>query len=268
MRFGWIRRAWPAVIVGALLAAVAALSTLSRPTVKALQPGSGGRKPPDLKVLPSVNSSHPFNLSRPDSGPLLGEGLSKFLSHVLVIAFAVITLIVLVWLILYILSAFRTKTAHRQAVPPTGAAFNRRDEVLAAVDRTIAELAEDDSDPRSAVIMCWVRLEEIAGLAGTDRGAGDTSSELVQRLLGDHQVSSGVLLSLADLYRRARYSRESIDSSMRTDAVRSLERLREELRHSRSGPLADTPIRDESERGVVALAPRRPRPSPGGDGPL
>jgi hypothetical protein len=237
-------------IVGALLAAIAALSMLSTPGLKRLAPGAYRVRP-----APTIRSSPaPVDRRPPDAKPVIDHGLSHLLSNIVVYGFGVIVGLVVLWLIWYLIKGLGSpQRSHRQAADSSG--MNRRDQVLAAVDESIAELARDDTDPRAAVIMCWVRLEEVAAVAGTERAPGDTSSELVQRLLGDHQVSSSVLMSLADLYRRARYSSQIIETSMRADAREALSRLRDELRYSRSGPLADEPVH------APPVEVRRPRPS-------
>ena len=114
------------------------------------------------------------------------------------------------------------------------------------------------------MIACWVRLEEVAAAAGTPREPGDTPSELVTRLLAAHQVSPGVLRSLADLYLAARYGIGDIDAQMRTRARASLGQLRAELARSRSGPLEREAVLDTTYGGGTGgprpAAPRHARP--------
>src|SRR5262249_35437498 len=75
---------------------------------------------------------------------------------------------------------------------------NRRTEdvgrlVRAAVDEGLHGLDESDADPRRAIIACWVRLEQAAAAAGTSRAAGETSTDLVARVLAGHRVNADVL---------------------------------------------------------------------------
>jgi hypothetical protein len=99
--------------------------------------------------------------------------------------------------------------------------------VRAAVDAGLEEL--DDGDPRQAVIACWVRLEAAAAAAGTERSPGDTSTELVSRLLARHYVSAAVLANLAEVYREARFARHPVDERTREQARTALRQLRDEL---------------------------------------
>jgi hypothetical protein len=124
-------------------------------------------------------------------------------------------------------SRFRRRRLPRRdnAVPRNIAA-----EVVAAVEAGLLELDESDIDPRRAVIACWVRLERAAAAVGTPREVGDTSTDLVLRLLGTHSLSEHVLTAFADVYRQARYaSRHHVDETMRDQARSALTRLRGEL---------------------------------------
>jgi Domain of unknown function (DUF4129) len=103
------------------------------------------------------------------------------------------------------------------------------DEVVAALDAGLTDLSDADTDPRIAVIACWVRLEEAAAAVGTPRHLGDTSTDLVRRLLAAHRVSGPVLDDLAGVYRMARYATHTIDERTRADAIRALALLRGEL---------------------------------------
>jgi hypothetical protein len=104
----------------------------------------------------------------------------------------------------------------------------RPEEVIAALDEGIA-LLTSDRDARSAVIACWVRLEEVASDAGTPRLASDAPADLVTRLLAAHRVSRAALTSLADLYRVARYSTAPVDDAMRSRALSALGQVRGQI---------------------------------------
>jgi hypothetical protein len=101
--------------------------------------------------------------------------------------------------------------------------------VAAAVEQGLSELDDDDADPRVAVLACWVRLEQAAAAAGTPRQVGDTSTDLVVRLLASHQVSVEILADFAEVYRLARFATRDVDASMRERARAALAQLRNEL---------------------------------------
>jgi Domain of unknown function (DUF4129) len=102
-------------------------------------------------------------------------------------------------------------------------------EVVAAVEAGLEALADPGTDPRRAVIACWVRLEQAAAAAGTPRRPSDAPADHVLRLLAEHRVSRRVLDRFAAVYRHARYSSGPVDESDRATAVDALRRLRDEL---------------------------------------
>ncbi|MBX6749228.1 MAG: DUF4129 domain-containing protein [Micromonosporaceae bacterium] len=104
-----------------------------------------------------------------------------------------------------------------------------RERVQAAVDEGLSDLDVSDDDPRRAVIACWARLEAAAAAAGTQRQPGDTSTELVERLLADHDVTASVLAEFAAVYRQARFAPSVIDDRMREQARAALRQVRDEL---------------------------------------
>jgi hypothetical protein len=264
------RRLWPLLTIGGLLAAVAVLSVLSRPGFHS------------VPVPPSVRQkfARPIPTLSPTSGRPPGTGqptaqVRHSTSTLVTIAgwvCAGIAAIIIGFLIWYLIKTWLESSSERRAAQAAadGPKLTRRQAVLAAVDAGISELARADGDPRAAIIACWVRLEEVAEAAGTSRAPGDTPSDLVARLLGDHQVSQAVLTSLASLYRTARYSTTWIEASMRDDALAAFEHLRAELVQSRSGLLAEQPEYEAAMAGgsVVGSAdpgmqPRRPSPRRG-----
>jgi hypothetical protein len=125
------------------------------------------------------------------------------------------------------LAARRSPLTLETAAPPTIAESQQL--VRAAVDEGLADLDDADADPRRAVIACWVRLERAAAAAGTPREVGDTSTDLVARLLATHLVSGEVLSTFAEVYREARFATHAVDAAMREQARSALVQLRDEL---------------------------------------
>ena len=155
---------------------------------------------------------------------------------------AVLTVVgLMIW---YYLRDHLPETARTAAVEtaplPTPGQTRRR--VREALDEGIADLDDGDADPRRAVIACWVRLEQAAALAGTQRQPGDTPSELVGRLLHEHHVSADVLGPFAGLYRQARFAPQEVDLAMRDQARAALGRLRDELDAAPAGPRASAEV--------------------------
>jgi len=140
----------------------------------------------------------------------------------------IVLLMVLLGAVVHTGSRFRRRSLRMRAPAKPGPA-DVGAEVVAALDAGLQQLDETDGDPRRAVIACWVRLENAASAAGTKRLPGDTSTDLVLRLLAGHSLSVPVLTGFADVYRQARYASHEVDERMREQAKAALGRLREEL---------------------------------------
>jgi hypothetical protein len=225
-----LRRWWPVAGVVALLAtaALAAPRAALRPTP--VDPVLADRPP-----LPEFRPDEVAPTAIPPSAPPESAGNPAVLPDWLITAAAGLLVALIVAIIGLLVVALVRTGAHRAALrgsaparpaqPPPDAT----EAAVAAVDVGLTELSDLDADPRRAVIGCWVRLEQAAAAAGTERRVGDTSSDLIGRLLAAHQVSGDVLAALARLYREARYGTHTVDERMRADALSALRRLRGEL---------------------------------------
>jgi len=86
--------------------------------------------------------------------------------------------------------------------------------------------------PRDAIVACWLRLEASVIAAGVERRPSDTSTELVERVLGDHQVNPNSLAALAGLYREARFSDHEMTEAARATAISALDQVHAGLARS------------------------------------
>jgi hypothetical protein len=233
------RRWVPLAIVGGLLGVAALAASVASPGVRTFP-------------IPALTQSADGNVTANATAPTHLEGTGTARSPWQLPAWvdwipAVFAAGLIVGLIVLLILHFaRNNWLSVRSVGPDGggtdAMTGRRQDVIAALDESIAQLA-GDGDARSAVIACWVRLEEVAKDAGTPRAPSDAPADLVSRLLQSHQVSSGALTALADLYRTARYSTMTIDASMRQRAVTLLGQIRAELDVPVSGPVDDPYVR-------------------------
>jgi hypothetical protein len=228
-----LRRYLPLLAVGLLLLGAAMAALLATPQIRPV----GGPKqklptldPTNFKTVPPVAPAgqgapsppgHPVGIQVPEW--LLG------IAQILLVAAFVGILVLVGWLVLK--RGLRPK--ERKLIEVTTDPQVARENVIAAVDAGLSQLDDSDADPRRAVIACWVRLEQAAAAAGTPRQPGDTPTDLVARLLAEHQVSAAVLFPLAEVYRLARYATHTVDTTMRDQARAALGQLRAEL--SRTG---------------------------------
>lgn len=208
-----LRRFLPLLAVGGLLAAVAVAASLSAPQIRSVPSGT-----PSVPYAPATVS--------PPETVQHGQAPPGWLT-ILLSALCIAVVVVAVGLALRERLTARRRRVEVEADEP--AAPEHREAVLAAVDAGLSGLEDDDADPRQAVIACWVRLEEAGAAAGTPRQPGDAPADLVLRLLSAHQVSAGVLIPLAELYRLARYATHTVDAGTRESARAALRQLRAEL---------------------------------------
>lgn len=224
-----LRRWWPLAAVAFLLA-LAALSTAHSSLRIDRIPSEEAGPSPDVFVHPEQQippTEPPLELAPADPWTVPG--------WLVVGAIGLAALAVLAVLVLLIRRLFRDLARRRAGKMPPGAkpasAAQTAEAVVAALDAGLVDLSDTDTDPRRAVIACWVRLEQAASAAGVPRQVGDTPTDLVTRLLrgGTGVVSAEVLAAFAQVYREARYATHSVDERMRAQARSALERLRAEL---------------------------------------
>lgn len=218
-----LRRWLPLLAVVALLAAAGAAASMTQlPLVQAPRgpQAQGGeleqRKPLELPSRPPQQVA---------SVPLPAWVMPVVIAAGVLVA--IVLLMVLLGAVVHTSSRFRRRSLRARA--PAKPVTDVGAEVVAAVEAGLQQLDESDGDPRRAVIVCWVRLENAAAAAGTKRLPGDTSTDLVLRLLAGHSLSAPVLTGFADVYRQARYASHKVDERMREQAKAALGRLREEL---------------------------------------
>ena len=86
-----------------------------------------------------------------------------------------------------------------------------------------------EPDPRRAVVACYLRLLEIAANYGPERNSSETPAEYLRRVLSFTATAAVPAASLTGLFERARYSRQPVTESMRSEAIASLSSLQSEL---------------------------------------
>lgn len=230
------RRWLPVITVLALLSA-AMIAALHTPPSLEVVDTSGPRNrglpsaPPEEFPTPEP----PPSLDAPASGVDLPPWVGTLLT--VVCAAGVLALVgALLWL------ALRDRLRVRKAVPavtdPARIQRQVHEQVRAAVDEGLSDLDVSDMDPRRAVIACWARLEAAAEAAGTKREPGDTSTDLVARLLTEHAITASVLAGFAAVYREARFATHVIDVQMREQARAALIQVRDELLRGVASPAA------------------------------
>jgi hypothetical protein len=235
MDLGVLRRWWPIGAVSALLA-VAALAA-GHSTIGASRIPPATEDIPYLPEYPSVAPPPSIPVEPRDAGEATRAEIPDWLGTAALALLGLAVAVALGYLAWTLLRGVARRTS--RALPAGRArrtAEGTAREVVAALDAGLVELDDADVDPRTAVIACWVRLEEAADAAGVARRTGDTPTDLVTRLLrGDPEagvpaiVSADVLAEFAHVYREARYATRPVDERTRDQARAALRRLRGEL---------------------------------------
>ncbi|MFG2047094.1 DUF4129 domain-containing protein [Micromonospora sp. NPDC048935] len=232
---GLLRRWWPVAAIAALLAGAALASAHSSIGASRIPPAA--ENVPWVPEYPTAEPSPSIRVEPRDAGEATQAHIPEWVAKVAMVLLGLALLAALGYLTwVLVRGALRRTTRALPAQRARRTAEGTAREVAAALDAGLVELDDRDTDPRVAVIACWVRLEEAAAAAGVPRLAGDTPTDLVSRLLrGDPAagipaiVSADVLAEFAHVYREARYATRPVDERTRDQARAALRRLRGEL---------------------------------------
>ncbi|WP_089156650.1 DUF4129 domain-containing protein [Micromonospora sp. NBS 11-29] len=240
MDLGVLRRWWPVAAVAALLAAAAFAAGHSAIGASRIPPAADTL--PYVPDYPSPEAVPSIPVEPRDAAESTSGGVPDWLATAAVALLCAAVLAAVGYVLWSVVRGALRRTT--RAVPTRRArrtAEGTAREVVAALDAGLVELDDRATDPRTAVIACWVRLEEAAEDAGVPRRTGDTPTDLVSRLLrGDAEAgvpaiaSADVLDEFAHVYREARYATHAVDERTRDQARAALRRLRGEL----TGPMA------------------------------
>lgn len=123
----------------------------------------------------------------------------------------------------------------RDAPPSSGIAdpepeYLHRDFMLVeeAVNAALAEM-DLGTDPRAAIMACWLHFERASETAGIERESSDTPADLVRKLLERHELDGTALRHLSEAYLRARYSPHQVGEPDRDRARDALIALQAQL---------------------------------------
>ncbi|MGK5517881.1 DUF4129 domain-containing protein [Micromonospora sp. URMC 107] len=235
MELSVLRRWWPVAAVVLLLAVAALASAHSSIGASRVPPAADNI--PYIPEYPTAEPVPSIPVEPRDTAETTGTRIPQWVVTAVVVLLGLALLAAfgyLTWAL--VRGAMRRTTRALPARRPRRTPEGTAREVAAALDAGLEELDDRDTDPRTAVIACWVRLEEAAAGAGVPRLAGDTPTDLVTRLLrGDPSAgvpaiaSTDVLAEFAHVYREARYATREVDERTRDQARAALRRLRGEL---------------------------------------
>jgi hypothetical protein len=223
------RRAAIAVLVGALVAVLfAAITTAGEVRLIDGAPTFFDDVEPGVLVPPVQDDEAIENVTVEEREDRETSPLVELIARVLVwsaMAFAAVVAAVLLW---RHRPTFQRRRRRRERDRPL--------DVLADVATTISDgagaqrAALGRGSPRNAIVECWLLLEAAVIDAGVERRPADTSAELTERVLADHDVDAAAIAGLAALYREARFSDHEMSESSRRAAIDALDRVHDSLR--------------------------------------
>lgn len=221
-----MRRGVTSTVVVAVVAALAAIGLLiwgSTSGDSLVGPPQGSWEPPGI-TMPPVEEQQPPTEVAPDQGEDLGEDAAAAIDWLLVgFGLLVATALLIVARLL----------ARRRARDPQALGTEEDEELAALLEATGEQVryrALSETDPRNAVVACWVALEDAVQHSGLRRDPTETATELATRVLGHWNVDAAAVEQLCAAYREARFSRHPVTELERDRAIAALQRIHEDLR--------------------------------------
>jgi hypothetical protein len=223
-------KVWVCVAAGAAIA-VAALaagagplitSTAAKPIkLPSLRPAGGqGARP-----IPPPNRARVLDQHKPSSP---GDAL-----HIVSVVLTVLAVVALVVILGFAVRSVLRKYGGRDDPDTHDDATVMSDPgdavaaalVGAAITQALDAL-DDESDPRRAVVACWLRFEAALRDQGMTRDLAETATELSGRAVASYPVSPDLLRRLNQLFRAARYSSAPVSPEAPAAARAALEEIR------------------------------------------
>jgi hypothetical protein len=230
------RRAAIAVLAGALVAVLfAAITTAGEVRLIDGAPSFFESAEPGQLVPPAQDDEPAEDATVEEPNDREPSPMVELIARVLVwgaLAFAAIVAAILLW---RHRPTFQRRRRRRERDRPL--------DVLADVATSVGDSADAQraalrrGSPRNAIVECWLLLEAAVIDAGVERRPADTSTELTERVLAEHEVDAAAIAQLAGLYREARFSDHEMSEPSRRAAIDALDRVHHSLhRGARPAP--------------------------------
>ncbi len=206
---------WYSLVVAAAVALLVAVLVLLHHRRKNVTLGAG-----------AAHTAVPARVVHPSSVHFVP---ADSLTTVAIVVLAVVVLVGAGWW-----KARRLGTAHRLGDLLRASRSETSAAPSAGLAASIAALRvprpEEETDPRRAVVACYVSMTRAAADAGAARQPAETPSEFLQRLLSALGASHGAARRLTSLFERARYTTKPVNEGIRADAIAALRAVQGELR--------------------------------------
>ena len=110
------------------------------------------------------------------------------------------------------------------------------EQLAAALGDAVDDL-RNEPDPRRAIIAAYARMERVLAASGAPKRRAETADEYLARVLLELAPESDAVVRLTDLFSQAKFSHHEIDVTMKEEAIRALEQIRDELRTATEAPV-------------------------------
>lgn len=185
-----------------------------------------------LLALGLKRRKKPFHLAGPTAAgsssahPAITTGSLAVGSDLLVATVAVLVVLLIAGVVLFLRAR---RNSHWRSLTSGMAPVTELPQELASAMAGGLEELSLGGDPRSAVILAYLRLEETLGQRGLQRQRFETHLEYLERALQGMRLSREHLVRLTNLFQAARYSDHPVDQGMRDEAQSALGSLRDQL---------------------------------------
>jgi hypothetical protein len=215
-----------AIVIAALAAGAGPFitSTADKPIQFRSLPsvGSQGKRPP---VPPHRRA---LDLQRPSSP----SGALHIVSVVLTVLAVAALVVILGFAVRSVIRRYWGPLDRDTADDATVTSMDADAEAAAQVRTAITQALDaldDESDPRRAVVACWLRFEAALRDQGMTRDVAETATELSGRAIASYPMSPDLLRRLNQLFRAARYSSAPVSPEAPAAARAVLEEIRSRL---------------------------------------
>jgi hypothetical protein len=123
---------------------------------------------------------------------------------------------------------FVWRTRKKRTAVPLELEQTVAEDFAASISDAIDDL-ESEPDTRRAVIAAYARMETVLARNGLRRRPSETPVEYLRRILLGLTSRGDSVSRLTSLFEQAKFSRHTIDASMKQDAIGALREIREDL---------------------------------------
>jgi hypothetical protein len=120
------------------------------------------------------------------------------------------------------------RTRKRRTAVPLEHEQSVAEDFAASIGDAIGDL-ESEPDARKAVIAAYARMEAVLARNGLQRRPSETPVEYLRRILLGLTSRGDSVSRLTSLFEQAKFSRHTIDDSMKQEAIAALREIRDDL---------------------------------------